>query len=192
MRKPIIFFIFCIQSIVAQSGNFKKVDISYGDSAFTSGLNIALGFDLNNRKEFELVGNSQRFFGVLSYSLTPKLNIEASGGVFKQLPWVGPRLTYKPTKRLFLLYWGGVGTGRVGESSKSPKSFFQQGTSYLKLYKNISAGYTIIKFDVYRTNHLPEIVLSKKITKKATLRFSATYNVDDKKMLYMSAIEYRP
>lgn len=169
--------------------SFKKAEVSFGDSAFTSGLNVATEFSIDKNKEFEVVGNSERFFAVLSY-ITPKLDIEASGGVFKKLPWVGPRIIYRPNNRLMFLYWSGVSPGRVGEPTKKLKSFFQQGTFYTQIHRNLSIGYTIIKFDVYKTNHLPEVGLSKRITDRVMVKFSTTYDINESKPLYMISLLY--
>lgn len=189
MKKALFLIIFSSYLLFGQN-SFKKAEVSFGDSAFTSGLNLATEFNVGKNKEIEVVGNSERFFGVLSY-VTQKLDIEASGGVFKELPWVGPRIIYRPHNRLMFLYWGGVSPGRVGDAKKEIKSFFQQGTFYTQVHKNLSLGYTIIKFDIYKTNHLPEIGLSKKITDKVTVKFSATYDINESKPLYMVSLLYQ-
>lgn len=192
MRISMIFALsICVQGLNAEDG-FKRAEVSFGDSAFTSGLNLALDFKVGVKKDFELVGNSERFFGVLSYALTPKLEVESSGGVFKGLPWAGPRVVYRPHEKVMLMYWGGVSPGRVEERKGGLKSFFQQGTVYSQIHNNLVFGYTVIKFDVYKTNQLPEIVLSKRLTDKVVIKFSVTYNVNEKKPLYMTALVYQP
>lgn len=187
--KKVLFLIIFSSCFLFGQNSFKKAEVSFGDSAFTSGLNIATEFSINKNKEFEIVGNSERFFAVLSY-VTPKLDIEASGGVFKRLPWVGPRIIYRPNNKLMFLYWSGVSPGRVDGPTKELKSFFQQGTFYTQVHKNLSLGYTIIKFDIYKTNHLPEVGISKRITDRVIFKFSTTYDINESKPLYMVSLLY--
>lgn len=170
----------------------KNIEVSWGDSAFTSGLNISLLFALKDNKDLQLVGNSERFYAVLDFKVHKKLFLGASGGTFKKLPWAGPRITFYPVKPVMLMYWGGWSTGRIGNLKPEAKSFYQQFSAYVTPNKHLSVGYTVIKFDVYKTNHLPEVAYYYWLKKNFRLGASATYDVVAKKPLFCMSLMFTP
>jgi hypothetical protein len=140
----------------------------------------------------EVVGNSERFYVTSNFKFgeTGKLSLDATGGVFKKLPWVGPRVTYYPVKRLMLLYWGGWSSGRVGELRPEVKSFCQQLSAYVTPAKNWSVGYNIVKLDVYKTTQLPEIAYRYPLQENLRLGASATYDTVARKPLFCVSLKY--
>ncbi len=167
-----------------KEAQLKSAEVSWGDSAFTSGLNVSLLFGLKDNKDLQLVGNSERFYAVLDFKVHKKLILGASGGVFKKLPWAGPRITYYPVKPVMFMYWGGYSTGRIGALKPEIKSFVQQFSAYATPNKHLSVGYTLIKYDVYKTDHLPEVAYYYWLKKNIRLGASATYDVVAKKPLF--------
>ncbi len=173
-----------------KEAQLKNVEVSWGESAFTSGLNVSLLFALKDNGDLQLVGNNERFYAVLGFKVRDKLSLDVSGGVFKKIPWAGPRVTYYPVKPIMLMYWGGWSTGRIGDLQPELKSFCQQFSAYTMPTKNLSVGYTIIKFDVYKTNQLPEVAYYYWLKKNFRLGASATYDVVEKKPLFCMSIMF--
>lgn len=188
--------LFLSSSALAQEGaKLKSIEVSFGDSAFTSGLNVATFFSLNNRTDMEVIGNSERFYLTSNFKFTDskeniKLSVDATGGVFKKLPWIGPRVTYYPVKRFMLLYWGGWSSGRIGELRPEVKSFCQQISVYVSPTKSFSIGYNILKFDVYKTTHLPEMAYRFKLQENLLLGASTTYDTTARKPLFCVSLKY--
>lgn len=174
------------------SPRLKSAELSYGDSAFTSGLNISMLFSLDKSKDFELVGNSERFYTTLNFKVGKRLSLDATGGVFKKLPWAGPRVIFYPVKSIMLLYWGGWSSGRIGQLRPEVKSFCQQLSAYyaVPLVKNVSVGYNIVKLDVYKTTQLPEIAYGYRLTNSMRLGASATYDTVARKPLFCMSLRY--
>lgn len=170
----------------------KSAELSFGDSAFTSGLNMSLVFSLSPNKDFELVGNSERFYTTMNFKVGKKISLDATGGVFKKLPWAGPRIVYYPVKPLMLLYWGGWSSGRIGELGPRAKSFCQQLSAYYspRAIKNLSVGYNIVKLDVYKTTQLPEIAYGYNLTEDIKIGASATYDTVARKPLFCMSMRY--
>src|SRR5574343_835395 len=109
----LVAFLFCFSSIFAQEVKLKHATMSYGDSAFTSGLNIATSFSLKPNRDLELVGNSERFYATVNFKTGGnKLSLDATTGGFKKLPCARPLVVYTPVKQVMAMYWGGVSTGR--------------------------------------------------------------------------------
>jgi hypothetical protein len=194
MKKTLFTFIFLFLFsglVLAEEGaKLKSVEVSFGDSAFTSGLNVSTLFSLNQKTDLEVVGNSERFYITSNFKVGDKLSLDATGGVFKKLPWVGPRVTYYPMKRLMLLYWGGWSSGRVGELRPEVKSFCQQLSAYVTPVKNVSVGYNIVKLDAYKTTQLPEIAYRYEIQENLRLGASATYDTLARKPLFCVSLKY--
>lgn len=187
-------FLFYFSSVFAQEGvKLKNATMSYGDSAFTSGLNIATTFSLKPNRDLELVGNSERFYATVNFKTGGnKLSLDATTGVFKKLPWAGPRVVYTPVKQVMAMYWGGVSTGRVGALKAEPKSFFQQLSFYVYPMESVSLGYTVIKLDVYKTTTLPEVAYRFKLMKDVKVGVSATYDTVARKPLFCMSLSYTP
>lgn len=174
-----------------EKAKLKNAEISWGDSAFTSGLNVSLLFSLKeDKRDLQLVGNSERFYATLDSKITPKLSLDATGGVFKKIPWAGPRVVYYPVKPVMLMYWGGWSAGRIGDLKPELKSFCQQFSAYATPNKHLSIGYTVIKWDVYKTNHLPEVAYYYWLKKNLRLGASATYDVVEKKPLFCMSLMF--
>lgn len=192
MKKSLVIFLISFSLVIAQEGvKPKNVVLSYGDSAFTSGLNVSMMFSLKPNRDLELVGNSERFYATMNFKTGgDKLSLDATGGVFKGLPWVGPRVVYTPVKQVMALYWSGVSTGRIGALRTKPKSFFQQFSFYVMPVKNISVGYTTIKMDAYKATMLPEALYHFKLMKDVRLGVSATYDTTEKKPLFSLFLAY--
>lgn len=189
----IVFPLFVSNIALAEEGaKLKSVEVSFGDSAFTSGLNISTFFSLNNRTDMEVVGNSERFYVTSNFKFgeSSKLSLDATGGVFKKLPWIGPRVTYYPVKQLMLLYWGGWSSGRIGELRPEVKSFCQQISAYVSPIKNLSVGYNVLKFDIYKTTQLPEIAYHYPLQENLRLGASATYDTVARKPLFCVSLKY--
>jgi len=58
--------------------------------------------------------------------------------------------------------------------------------------KHVSIGYTLIKFDVYKTNQLPEAAYSYWLKEEIRLKLSSTYDVVAKKPLFCLSLMYTP
>ncbi len=171
----------------------KSAEISWGDSAFTSGLTASLFFTLKNSSTLELVGNSEQFYAVYDMKLIKdKLFIGPSGGVFKKLPWVGPRVDYFPIKQVMLMYWAGYSPGRIGNLKSDVKSFYQEYGVYATPEKHLSIGYTLIKFDTNKTDHLPTVAYSYWLKDNLRLKLSYTHDVTAKKPLFCLYLMYAP
>jgi len=173
-----------------EEAKLKNIEVSFGDSAFTSGLNIAMLFSLTDNRDFQLVGNSDRFYATLNFKVGDKLSLDATGGVFKKIPWVGPRVVYYPVKSVMLMYWGGVSAGRIGALAAEPKSFCQQFSAYVVPEKHLSLGYNIIKFDAYKTTQLPEVAYYQPLNENLRVGFSATYDTVAKDPLFCTSLMY--
>lgn len=173
-----------------EEAELKNIEVSWGDSAFTSGLNVSLLFSLKDNRDLQLTGNSERFYAVLDFKVHDKLFLGASGGTFKKLPWAGPRITFYPVKPVMLMYWSGWSTGRIGNLKPEAKSFYQQFGTYVTPNKHLSVGYTAIKFDIYKTNHLPEVAYYYWLKKNIRLGVSATYDVAAKKPLFCMSLMF--
>jgi hypothetical protein len=171
----------------------KSAEISWGDSAFTSGLDTSFLFSLKNDSTLQIVGNHERFYTVLGLNVFKnKLFLNPTGGIFKKLPWAGPQVIYYPVKPVMLMYWGGYSAGRVGELKPAIKSFCQNYSIYVTPEKHISIGYTVIKFDAYKTNQLPEAAYSYWLKDSIRLKVSSTYDVNQKKPLFCLSLMYTP
>ncbi|MFA6269806.1 MAG: hypothetical protein WC657_01185 [Candidatus Paceibacterota bacterium] len=192
--KLLILFSLYLSSVFAQEGvKLKDVTMSYGDSAFTSGLNIATTFSLKPNRDLELVGNSERFYTTVNFkTASNKLSLDATAGAFKKLPWVGPRVVYTPVKQVMAMYWSGVSAGRVEAIRAEPKSFFQQLSFYVYPIEGVSLGYTAIKMDVYKATMLPEVAYKFKLMKDLKMGVSATYDTVAKKPLFCVFLSYSP
>lgn len=173
-----------------EEARLKSITVSYGDSAFTSGLNISMLFTLNEKRDLELVGNSDRFYATLNFKVHRTLSLDATGGAFKKLPWIGPRIVYTPVKQVMALYWGGVSTGRIGALRAEAKSFCQQLSFYITPIESISVGFNVVKFDAYKTTHLPEVAYSYKLRKNLKLGVSATYDTVARNPLFCVSTSY--
>lgn len=191
MTKSLAVFGLLASSLFAEdSPRVKSVEMSYGDSAFTSGLNIATVFALDESMDFELVGNSERFYSTLNFKFGKRLSLDATGGSFKKLPWVGPRVVIKPVSRIMFLYWGGWSSGRIGALKAEIKSFCQQGSVYAYPWKGLAVGYNVVKVDVYKTTQLPEIAYGVSLTESVRLGASATYDTVARKPLLCMSLKY--
>lgn len=195
MRKSLValiaFWFILLPPARSQEGaKLKNIEVSWGDSAFTSGLNLSLLFSLNDKKDVQLVGNSERFYATLNYKIHEKLSLDVTGGSFKKVPWAGPRITYYPVKPVMIMYWGGWSAGRVGDLKPELKSFCQQFSAYATPEKHISIGYTVIKYDVYKTDHLPEVAYYYWLKKDLRLGASVTYDVVAKKPLFCMSLMF--
>lgn len=168
----------------------KNVGVSWGDSAFTSGLNVSMLFSVKDNRDVELVGNSDRFYATLNSRVGNKLSLDVTGGVFKKIPWVGPRVVIMPVKPVMFMYWGGWSTGRIGALKAEVKSFCQQFSLYVAPVESISVGYTVIKVDAYKTTMLPEVAYYYKLRKDLRLGASATYDTVEKKPLFCMSLLY--
>jgi hypothetical protein len=193
MKRTLIFLgvLFTCSILYAEDGpKLRNAEVSYGDSAFTSGLNISLNFLLSQKKTLELVGNSERFYSTLNFKMGDKLSLDVTGGVFKKLPWVGPRVVYYPIKPVMFLYWGGWSSGRIGKLSPEVKSFCQQFSLYVSPAKNLSVGYNAVKIDVYKTTQLPEIAYRYNVLESISIGASVTYDLVERKPLFSMSAKY--
>ncbi len=187
----ITLFLFSFPAL-AGDAELKSITVSWGDSAFTSGLNASFLFTLKNNKVVEFVGNHQRFYSVLDFNIKgkDKLLLGPSLGVFKGMPWVGPRITYYPVKPVMLMYWGSWSAGRIGKLEPNIKSACQQFSVYVMPTKSTSVGYNVVKFDTYKTTHLPEIAYFYQLKDDIKLGASATYDVVAKKPLFCLSLSF--
>lgn len=193
MKKLIPLYIFAFFSPAIfgeEQTGLKNVELSFGDSAFTSGLNVSLLFVLRENREFQLVGNSDRFYTTLNFKANKKLSLDATGGVFKKIPWAGPRVVFTPVKQVMFMYWGGWSAGRIGALRAEVKSFCQQYSAYVTPNKHLSIGYNGIKFDTYKTTHLPEVAYYYWLGEGLRLGASATYDTTARKPLFCVSLMY--
>lgn len=157
-----------------------SIALTTGETPLSSGLNVDI-FASNGKNSAWLCYNGVLGQIVYDIPLTKNIIIQPSGGIYHNIPWIGPMVTFKLFKnQLTTNHWFGWSAGIPEEEEASLKDIifiysFQQITyspSYLKgVLKGLDFYYVLFH---YETNSASHMLGMKKTTK---FKFSENFTM---------------
>ena len=175
--------------IIAQSFELKSLSISTGKSATSSGYDINIGFS-NGTNDFNVIGNHQRVYGTFSIPVgIPWLAVSASGGFYKNCPWIGPLVVFKPTTFLSTTHWYGLSAGHPDVPALEVNALIKFNSMTLTL-GNLSASCAILTFDCAETDYIPGLKYTGAINGSWMFFLSTDYSTKNKEPLFMFGLKH--
>lgn len=174
----------------AQFGDLRisKVRVSSGRGALTSGLDIFVSFSGEGR-ELGITGNAERVYAVYGWDILPALTISASGGFFKNTPWLGPQLKFKVGDHLSLLHWSGISTGEPEHPAPEVNFFFTFTGSYLS-WSDFTASFASQKLMDNEWWYLPGFAYNPPIGDRAHGIVGVDYNTVTEEVYFRLGVKY--
>lgn len=193
MKKQIIcliLFLGVVSFLSAQNGmKLSELTANIGKGAFTSGFDITLRFK-TQRRFLEITGNHERGYMAHLWKLPLSVKAGISGGVFKNMPWLGPYVIFEPTKFLSLLYWRGWRAGEPDNPGTEIRDFFDSKGIFL-MWKGIKLSYVHVTF-LDEKSHLPGVSYTTPINKVFKCFVGIDYKSSEETLLYRIGVSYLP
>lgn len=154
----IFMFFYCVGNLNAQF-SLNEGKVSVGKGAMTSGFDVVISFSNPNKVALIAQGNNERINVRIGKSWGDEkkfgnFTILATGGVFKNVPWIGPMFLYSH-KWFDLCSWSGIGMStdnQLTDPGWNPNFFFNYQEAGLNFGKNRFA-YSFMFFRTAKINH---------------------------------------
>jgi hypothetical protein len=170
----------------------KKIKLFFGNSAIDAGPQLGLHFDTGEKRELGFIGSPTMFYANHGWKVNKKLTLSLTGGFYENTPWAGPLVTVFPIKKLTIMYWPGWSAGRAGKPEFKVYTFYHFLGTYFDVTKNISVGYSMLKFQTDRVRHMPEIFYKHPLGSKFKWAAGVAYDSLVNKPYFNAAISYYP
>lgn len=154
--------------------------ITEGKGAMTSGLDAVISLKNSNGLIFGAQANNERSnlrFGKKFETKFGDFSILATGGAFKNVPWIGPMFLYE-YKCIDLFSWTGIGMAtnkNFTDPGWKPTYFFNYEEVGLTLGKNRFA-YSFILFTTEKINHFVIYRRTLPLNEKSKFFVETTYH----------------
>ncbi|MFA6386393.1 MAG: hypothetical protein WCW04_01305 [Candidatus Paceibacterota bacterium] len=177
--KGLLFVIMIVSTITVNAQEFKISDItiSSGKTALTSGLDTKVSFSNGKNRVLFIQANADR--AILNIGKKIKnFQIVESFGVYKNVLWTGPQITYQKGI-IDVMLWNGVGFGKDKELTSpgtKPEFFLSYEGVGITVFKNYRIGGSVLWF---RTDPMNWFVSAKRtfsIGEKSKIFTEVTYN----------------
>ena len=167
-----------------------NLTVTEGKGAMTSGFDVVVSFSSPNGFIYGAQANNERSnlrFG----KKWGNFSALATGGAFKNVPWVGPMFIYK-YKFIDLFSWSGIGMATnkyFTDPGWRPTYFFSYEEAGLTLGKNRFA-YGLLSFATEKINHFAIYRRTIPLSEKNTFFVEGTYHFSKEIPLFVLGYKY--
>jgi len=190
--KTIINYLIALISLtslaLAQDFELKSINTSLGKSSLSSGYDITLIFS-DNDNTLQITGNHQRCYAAYSWSL-PYLTVSASGGFYKNSPWLGPKIIFQPSKYFSIMSWYALNGGEPDKPDWKINSMFRYNAISLYPGYGITLGFAICGFMFDKTNYYPGASYKFSINSKWNMSVAIDYDYNGKEPLFQLGTKF--
>jgi len=171
-----------------------NLTVTEGKGAMTSGFDVVVSFSSPNGLIYGAQANNERsnlrFGKTFGNKKVGEFSALATGGAFKNVPWIGPMFLYQ-YKWIDLFSWTGIGMAtnkNFTDPGWKPTYFFNYEEAGLTLGKNRFA-YSFILFTTEKINHFAIYRRTFPLNEKSKFFFETTWHFSKK--IPMFVIGYR-
>ncbi len=182
-----LFSVLCAQAEERDSLKLESVSISIGKGALTSGYDVSINFR-SSVNGLQVTGNHSRTYVVYRWYI-PVLTIGASGGFFKNAPWVGPQILFEPCSFLSTMHWLGVVAGAPEKPSWETNVIFNYHGANVHIGP-FSASYAIQKFMFDPWNQVPGVNYKLKVNSSWAISVNVDYDTNNREPLFQIALKH--
>ncbi|MCX6815312.1 MAG: hypothetical protein NT120_00480 [Candidatus Aenigmarchaeota archaeon] len=186
MKNIVVFFMFTAAAF-GQDFKMSQIVVSSGEGALTSGLDVYVEMRDTTFWKFSLQANSERAYFMYGYD-TPYFTLYASGGVFRNTPWFGPRIDFR-FAFIEMFYWHAWQTGELEYPKWDVR--YQASITYASAsWRGFKASYLVMDF-LGDWIHLPGCEYSTSINERVKFALGMDYHVEKMKPLFRVEIRYK-
>jgi|GEM_PF-5622661 len=194
----ILFAVFCMFGITEGAKaqlrigdyEFSSVNAGSGKGSLTSGFDVTAIFK-NSRNVLEVTGNSDRVYIQHFWGILDGVSAAASGGFFKNTPWLGCQLLFMPDSGIKIMEWSGFSSGIAGTNEWRPQWFFHTISASAQLNENVTVCYTAIKFQGYDWDLMPGAAFTLPLKDNFSLSAGVDYSTLHIQPFYRIGIMYK-
>jgi hypothetical protein len=183
----LILVLFFNLSASAQNFKLSSTSASLGKGSVSSGYDICLNFQNDEQEIFSVVGNHTRVTLAYTWPVSP-FNLAASGGFFKNTPWLGPKVTFNPCSFITTMHWLAVSAGKPEKPEFKARLLFGFNAIYVKVGK-FQLTYSLLNWLVEEPQHIPGIFFGNPIGDNWSYSVGVEYNLRDSEPLFQFAFK---
>ncbi|MFH0817394.1 MAG: hypothetical protein V1909_02050 [Candidatus Micrarchaeota archaeon] len=167
-----------------------SVNAGSGKGSLTSGFDVTALFK-NSRNVLEVTGNSDRVYIQHFWGISGGVSAAASGGFFKNTPWLGCQLLFMPDSAIKIMEWSGFSYGVAGTNEWKPQWFFHTISASAQLNENFAACFTAIKFQGCDWDLMPGAAFTLPLKDKFSLSVGVDYSTLYVQPFYRIGVMYK-
>ena len=166
----------------------KSISTSIGKGALSSGYDISLNFG-NESEGFQVTGNHTRVWTAYRWQVL-YFTLGATGGFFKNAPWVGPQVIFSPAPFISTMHWYGF-VGGVPEHPDWKVNTMIRYNAVTVRMNGFAFTYAVSKFLNDKTDQLPGVSYTGKVNSSWNYTVGADYTVNNHEPLFQLGLKHQ-
>ncbi|MFA6365281.1 MAG: hypothetical protein WCW78_02680 [Candidatus Paceibacterota bacterium] len=181
--------LFCATTFAQQQDELqlKSIATSIGKGALSSGYDISINFG-NESNGLQVTGNHTRVYAAYRWQM-PYITLGATGGFFKNAPWVGPQIIFTPASFISTVHWYGFAGGAPEHPDWKINKMIHYNAVTLRV-SGIALTYAVSKFMNDNADQLPGVSYTGKVNASWNYTIGTDYTVNGREPLFQLGLKH--